>query len=138
MQSQYYLIQLYIFSMQPTLGVAASDSALLYVIMSPVGNYFQVTKQLGISLLADPKYTRAWPGGCGDVKLGSNYGPTIQVQQEAAEKGLQQVLWLYGENNELTEIGTMNVFVVIANDNGGKKLANHHLLVLSQRSRNDA
>jgi len=90
--------------------------------MSPVGSYFQTTeKQLGISLLADPKYTRAWPGGCGDFKLGSNYGPTIQVQQEAAEKGLQQVLWLYGKNNELTEIGTMNVFVVYINNNGGKK-----------------
>lgn len=108
--------------MQPTLGVATSDSALLYVILSPVGAYFKSTdQQVGVSLLADPKYTRAWPGGCGDSKLGSNYGPTIQVQQEATEKGLQQVLWLFGENNEVTEIGTMNVFVVYINDNGGKK-----------------
>ncbi|XP_067214671.1 branched-chain-amino-acid aminotransferase, cytosolic isoform X2 [Linepithema humile] len=107
----------------PTLGVVTSDSALLYVIMSPVGNYFKSSgQQAGISLLADPRYTRAWPGGSGDVKLGSNYGPTIQVQQEAIEKGLQQVLWLYGENHELTEIGTMNVFVVYINDNGEKEL----------------
>lgn len=90
--------------------------------MSPVGTYFENSRQqAGISLLADPRYTRAWPGGSGDAKLGSNYGPTIQVQQEAIEKGLRQVLWLYGENNELTEIGTMNVFVVYINDNGGKK-----------------
>lgn len=94
----------------------------MYVILSPVGSYFKTTdQQVGISLLADPRYTRAWPGGCGDSKLGSNYGPTIHVQQEATEKGLQQVLWLYGENNELTEIGTMNVFVVYINDNGGKE-----------------
>ena len=94
----------------------------MYVILSPVGSYFKATdQQVGISLLADPRYTRAWPGGCGNAKLGSNYGPTIQVQQEATEKGLHQVLWLYGENNELTEIGTMNIFVVYTNNNGGKK-----------------
>ncbi|XP_024881218.1 branched-chain-amino-acid aminotransferase, cytosolic-like [Temnothorax curvispinosus] len=107
----------------PTLGVVASDSALLYVILSPVGSYFKPTDvQVGVSLLADPRYTRAWPGGCGNAKVGSNYGPTIQVQQEATEKGLQQVLWLYGENNELTEIGAMNVFVVCINDNGEREL----------------
>ncbi|TGZ53132.1 Branched-chain-amino-acid aminotransferase [Temnothorax longispinosus] len=71
----------------PTLGVVASDSALLYVILSPVGSYFKPTDvQVGVSLLADPRYTRAWPGGCGNAKVGSNYGPTIQVQQEATEK----------------------------------------------------
>ncbi|KAL0114980.1 hypothetical protein PUN28_010505 [Cardiocondyla obscurior] len=106
----------------PTLGVVTPDSALLYVILSPVGSYFKPTDKKGVSLLADPKYTRAWPGGCGSSKLGSNYGPTIQVQQLAIEKGLQQVLWLYGENNELTEIGTMNVFVVCINDNGEREL----------------
>ncbi|XP_020280716.1 branched-chain-amino-acid aminotransferase, cytosolic isoform X2 [Pseudomyrmex gracilis] len=103
----------------PTLGVAASDSALLYVILSPVGNYFKPTnEEVSISLLANPRYTRAWPGGYGDAKLGSNYGPTIRVLQEAIEKGLQQVLWLYGKDNKLTEIGTMNVFVVCKTDDG--------------------
>lgn len=106
----------------PTLGVVASDAALLYVILSPVGSYFKTTKQQGISLLADPRYTRAWPGGCGNSKLGSNYGPTIHVQQEADEKGLHQVLWLYGEDHELTEIGAMNIFVVYINDNGEREL----------------
>lgn len=88
--------------------------------MCPVGSFLKNTQQQGISLLADPRYTRAWPGGCGNAKLGSNYGPTLQVQREANEKGLQQVLWLFGENNELTEIGTMNIFIVYINDNGGK------------------
>lgn len=106
----------------PTLGVVPSDSALLYVIMSPVGSYFKTTSTQGISLLADPRYTRAWPGGCGNSKLGSNYGPTLQVQQEANEKGLHQVLWLYGENHEVTEIGAMNIFMVYINDNGEREL----------------
>ena len=107
----------------PTLGVASSESALLYIILSPVGSYFNKTKEnIGISLLADPQYTRAWPGGCGNYKVGSNYGPTIYVQKEAIEKGLQQVLWLYGEDNEVTEAGTMNIFMFFINDDGEKEL----------------
>ncbi|XP_043799897.1 branched-chain-amino-acid aminotransferase, cytosolic [Apis laboriosa] len=107
----------------PILGVTSSGSALLYVILSPVGSYFKKTKKdIGISLLADPRYTRAWPGGCGNYKVGSNYGPTVYVQKEAIEKGLQQVLWLYGDDNELTEAGTMNVFIFILNDDGEKEL----------------
>lgn len=42
----------------PTLGVASSESALLYAILSPVGEYFKADKSGGISLLADPRYTR--------------------------------------------------------------------------------
>ncbi|XP_043259496.1 branched-chain-amino-acid aminotransferase, cytosolic isoform X1 [Colletes gigas] len=107
----------------PMLGVTSSESALLYVILSPVGSYFKQTgEHVGVSLLADPRYTRAWPGGCGNYKVGSNYGPTIYVQREAIEKGLQQVLWLYGENNEVTEAGTMNIFMICINDDGEKEL----------------
>jgi len=96
--------------------------------LSPVGSYLKTPKQQqGISLLADPKFTRAWPGGCGNSKFGSNYAPTIQAQQEADEKGLHHVLWLFGENHELTEMGTMNVFIVYINDNGGK---NHIFVVI--------
>lgn len=69
--------------------------------------------------MADPQYTRAWPGGVGDRKMGSNYAPTIHVQKEAANKGLQQVLWLYGEDHQLTEVGTMNIFMLFVNENGG-------------------
>lgn len=107
----------------PTLGVASSESALLYVILSPVGSYFKKTgDKVGVSLLADPQYTRAWPGGCGSYKVGSNYGPTIHVQREAVRRGLQQVLWLYGEDNEVTEAGTMNVFMFYINEDGEKEL----------------
>lgn len=52
--------------------------------------------------------------------MGSNYGPTVYVQREAVERGLQQVLWLYGEDNEVTEVGTMNIFMFYINDDGGK------------------
>lgn len=106
----------------PTLGVASSDSALLYSILSPVGCYFKSDDTGAVSLLADPSYTRAWPGGVGNRKMGSNYAPTINVQKEAAAKGLQQVLWLYGEDHQLTEVGTMNIFMFYINDQGEKEL----------------
>jgi hypothetical protein len=61
------------------LGVSSSDNALLYVILCPVGPYFPGGFK-PVSLLADPRFTRAWPGGCGDRKMGSNYAPTIRVQ----------------------------------------------------------
>uniref|UniRef100_A0ABD2W856 Branched-chain-amino-acid aminotransferase n=1 Tax=Trichogramma kaykai TaxID=54128 RepID=A0ABD2W856_9HYME len=123
----------------PTLGVAASDSAMLYVILSPVGSYFKSHEAArGVSLLADPRYTRAWPGGCGDRKMGSNYAPTIHVQKEATERGLQQVLWLYGEDHQITEAGTMNVFVYFVNDDGEKELVTPPLdgLILPGITRN--
>lgn len=104
---------------EPTLGVASSDSALLYTILSPAGGYFDKANT-AVSLLADPQYVRAWPGGAGDRKLGSNYAPTIYVQQAAAKQGFQQVLWLYGDDHLLTEVGVMNVFMFYINDDGGK------------------
>ncbi|XP_073830614.1 branched chain amino acid transaminase [Musca autumnalis] len=106
----------------PTLGVAASDSALLYTILSPVGSYFKNDSSGAVSLLADPAYTRAWPGGAGNRKMGSNYAPTINVQKEASRKGLQQVLWLYGDDHQLTEVGTMNIFMFFVNEKGEKEL----------------
>jgi branched-subunit amino acid aminotransferase/4-amino-4-deoxychorismate lyase len=65
---------------QPSLGVATCRSALLYAILCPVGSYFSGEGEVAVSLLADPRFTRSWPGGCGDKKMGSNYAPTIHVQ----------------------------------------------------------
>ncbi|KAL2730776.1 hypothetical protein V1478_005189 [Vespula squamosa] len=106
----------------PTLGVSAPDSALLYVILCPVESYYNTSMENGVSLLADPQYTRSWPGGCGNCKVGSNYGPTIKMLKEALKKGYQQMLWLYGEHNEITEVGAMNIFMVYLNDDGEKEL----------------
>lgn len=51
-----------------------------------------------------------------------NYGPTIAVQHEAMKRGCQQVLWLYGEKEEITEVGTMNLFIYWTNAKGGEAL----------------
>lgn len=48
-----------------------------------------------------------------------NYGSSICAQQEALELGCQQVLWLYGEDHQITEVGTMNLFLYWINEDGG-------------------
>ncbi|KAH0626518.1 hypothetical protein JD844_001548 [Phrynosoma platyrhinos] len=107
---------------ESSLGVATSNNALLYVILGPVGPYFTTGSFNPVSLLADPRFVRAWMGGVGDSKLGGNYGPTIYVQNEATKEGCQQVLWLYGDNHQITEVGTMNIFVFWKDQQGDLEL----------------
>uniref|UniRef100_A0AAY4D4X2 Branched-chain-amino-acid aminotransferase n=2 Tax=Denticeps clupeoides TaxID=299321 RepID=A0AAY4D4X2_9TELE len=107
---------------EPSLGVARAGHALIFVIVGPVGPYFTTGAFNPVSLLADPSYVRAWRGGVGSYKMGGNYGPTIAVQQEAIRQGCQQVLWLYGDQEEITEVGTMNLFIYWTTKSGEKEL----------------
>nr|XP_053630552.1 branched-chain-amino-acid aminotransferase, cytosolic-like [Cherax quadricarinatus] len=106
---------------EPTLGVQRPTEALLYVILGPVGPYF-ASGFKPVSLLADPKYVRAWPGGVGMMKMGSNYGPTLEIQKQAEARGLHQVLWLFGPEHRITEVGAMNIMVFLDKGNGEKEL----------------
>ena len=105
---------------QRTLGVGPPGSALLFVIASPVGPYYP-TGFKAISLEATDYAVRAWPGGVGDKKLGANYAPCIVPQLNAAKRGFHQNLWLFGEEERLTEVGTMNLFVCIKDKETGQK-----------------
>ncbi|KAK2741270.1 hypothetical protein FQN55_008367 [Onygenales sp. PD_40] len=132
---------------QPTIGLQPPGEALLYIVavsypnigenprverplsggdMSSDGKFmsFKATETSntpGLKLWASSgKHTRAWPGGAGDAKVGSNYGPTLLIQDQAGKQGFDQVLWLYGglpgsetNNNPLvTEAGGSNFFLV--------------------------
>lgn len=66
--------------------------------------------------------------------MGSNYAPTIHVQKEASKQGLQQVLWLYGPDHQLTEVGTMNIFVLYVNEQGGLYLNTCHIFSFDKSS----
>ncbi|KAL2197938.1 aminotransferase [Corynascus similis CBS 632.67] len=105
---------------QKTLGVGPPGSALLFVIASPVGPYYP-TGFKAVSLEATDYAVRAWPGGVGDKKLGANYAPCIVPQREAMSRGFQQNLWLFGEEEYVTEVGTMNFFVGLRNKQTGRK-----------------
>jgi branched-chain amino acid aminotransferase len=103
---------------QRTLGVGPPGSALLYVIASPVGPYYP-TGFKAVSLEATDYAVRAWPGGVGDNKLGANYAPCIVPQMEAASRGFHQNLWLFGEEEYITEVGTMNLFLAVKDKETG-------------------
>lgn len=49
-----------------------------------------------------------------------NYAPTILPQQVAVQHGYTQVLWLFGD--QVTEVGTMNFFVLWDNEQGKREL----------------
>jgi branched-subunit amino acid aminotransferase/4-amino-4-deoxychorismate lyase len=100
------------------LGVTASDSACIYVIVTPTGPYFRGgTKP--ISLLAVSESVRSWPGGTGGHKLGLNYAPGFAPQRIAAKQGYDQILWLLGDDQRVTEAGAMNFFLIAQRDDGG-------------------
>lgn len=105
---------------QKTIGVGPPGSALLYLIASPVGPYYP-TGFKAVSLEATDYAVRAWPGGVGDSKIGANYAPCIVPQREAMSRGFQQNLWLFGEEEYVTEVGTMNLFVAMRNEQTGQK-----------------
>jgi branched-chain amino acid aminotransferase len=106
---------------QKTLGVGPPGSALLFVIASPVGPYYP-TGFKAVSLEATDYAVRAWPGGVGDKKLGANYAPCIVPQMSAASRGYHQNLWLFGEEEYVTEVGTMNFFAAVKSKDGINQL----------------
>eukprot|EP01006_Ploeotia_vitrea_P009019 TRINITY_DN21277_c0_g1_i1.p1 TRINITY_DN21277_c0_g1~~TRINITY_DN21277_c0_g1_i1.p1 ORF type:complete len:397 (+),score=37.01 TRINITY_DN21277_c0_g1_i1:39-1229(+) len=108
-------------STQVGLGVAPANSARIFVITSPSGPYY-ATGLKPVKLLADDVNVRAWKGGTGDFKIGGNYAPTIKPQVEAAKNGYQQILWLTGKEEYITEVGAMNFMVLWKNKQGEKEL----------------
>mmetsp|Transcript_14511 Transcript_14511/g.28985 ORF Transcript_14511/g.28985 Transcript_14511/m.28985 type:complete len:401 (+) Transcript_14511:58-1260(+) len=104
----------------PYLGLQVVNQCKFFVITSPVGPYYPEGFK-PLKLFADDENVRAWPGGSGNSKVGGNYGSTIAPQMAAHEHGCAQVLWLYPEVNPstseedflVTEVGSMNLFVVI-------------------------
>lgn len=102
------------------LGLSAPENLLLYVITSPVGPYYR-SGFAPVRLTADTPYVRAWPGGTGNCKLAGNYGPTMKASWIANEAGYSQVLWLFGDDDIITEVGAMNIFFFLVNKETGRK-----------------
>jgi branched-chain amino acid aminotransferase len=61
---------------------------------------------------------RAWPGGTGGHKLGLNYAPGFLPQRLAAKQGYDQILWLLGDDDKVTEVGAMNFFMAAKRADG--------------------
>lgn len=108
------------------LGVQTPKEALLFIIAVPWPDPSkkkpeQSSTPQGLKLLASaPETIRAWPGGFGYAKLGANYGPSLAAHGQAQGLGFDQVLWLFGEDRQVTEAGASNFFIVWDNKETGK------------------
>ena len=97
---------------EKTLGVKPSTSYSFYIIASPAGAYFSGGVK-PVSVWISEDYVRAAPGGTGDAKFAGNYAESLLAQQQAAEKGCDQVVWLDAiERKYIEEMGGMNLMFV--------------------------
>ena len=102
----------FMFASEAFLGVRPANVVDYLLIASPVGPYFPGGVK-PVSIWVAQGFHRAGPGGTGAAKCGGNYAASLLPQQQAYEKGCQQVLFLDArEDKYLEELGGMNVFVV--------------------------
>jgi branched-chain amino acid aminotransferase len=102
-----------IIATDPFLGVRASNTYRLFIILSPVGAYYPEGFN-PIKIWVTKDYVRAVRGGVGEAKTPGNYAASLRAGDEAHKNGYSQVLWLDGVKQEyLEEVGSMNIFFVI-------------------------
>ncbi|HVJ48015.1 branched-chain amino acid aminotransferase [Desulfitobacterium sp.] len=106
-------IRPFVIASEPHLGVKVADSYKLFIILSPVGAYYE-TGFKPVSIKVEDKYVRATKGGLGQAKTPANYAMSLAAQQEAYADGFGQVLWLDAVHRKyIEEVGTMNIFFKI-------------------------
>lgn len=109
-------IRPFIIADEPFLGVRRANHYKFIIILSPVGPYY-VGGLTPTKIYVEDKYVRATAGGTGEAKCGGNYAASLKAQEEAHDKGYEQILWLDGvERKYVEEIGTSNAFFVIDNE----------------------
>lgn len=85
-----------------------------YLMMAFLAGGFFGEEVAPVSVMVSHEYTRAVPGGTGDVKCAANYGPSLLAQRKAREAGCEQVVWLDAVKHQwIEEMGGMNLFFVL-------------------------
>jgi branched-chain amino acid aminotransferase len=102
----------FMFASESFLGVRPAKHVTYMVIASPAGSYFpQGIKP--VSILVSEHYSRAAAGGMGAAKTGGNYASSLAPQQEAIDRGFDQVVFLDAlERKNVEELGGMNLYFV--------------------------
>ncbi|MBZ0205453.1 MAG: branched-chain amino acid aminotransferase [Flavobacteriales bacterium] len=103
-------IRPFMFASDEYIGVKPSDGYRFMIFMSPVRGYYQEPLRVRMEL----KYSRAFPGGTGEVKCGGNYAGGLYPSKMGQDAGYHQLLWTDAmEHKYIEESGTMNVFFII-------------------------
>lgn len=103
-------------SMTNTLGVKRPDKVKLFVVASPVKEYFSGDIHLAIC----ETYARGNHMSANQYKIGANYAPTVAITNEFQKKGYNQALWL--NDDKILESGATNIFFIYTKKEGGKAL----------------
>lgn len=108
----------FMISTQVSLGVHPANAYSYYLIASPAGSYFKGgVKPVTVWLCED--YVRACPGGTGAAKFAGNYAASLAAQEQAEEKGCDQVVWLDAiERTYIEEMGGMNLAFIYGEGDG--------------------
>jgi branched-chain amino acid aminotransferase len=102
----------FMFASESFLGVRPAKHVTYMVIASPAGAYFPGGLK-PVSILVSEHYTRAAVGGMGAAKTGGNYASSLAPQQEAIDRGFDQVVFLDAiERSYVEELGGMNLYFV--------------------------
>ncbi|WP_432355882.1 branched-chain amino acid aminotransferase [Sporosarcina sp. A2] len=106
-------IRPFVIATEAFLGVAPATTYQFYIILSPVGSYYEEGIH-PIKILVENEFVRAVKGGTGSAKTAGNYASALKAQETASAQGYSQVMWLDGiERKYIEEVGSMNIFFKI-------------------------
>ncbi|WP_435236798.1 branched-chain amino acid aminotransferase [Psychromonas sp. PT13] len=100
---------------EPAIGKAASPSlsSMLYILLSPVGDYFE-GKSNALRILLDEEGMRCAPH-MGVVKSGGNYASALP-HMKAAQQSVQADQVLFCPNGDVQETGAANFILIDGNE----------------------
>ena len=103
-------------AMEPALGVRPAEEYCFFIILSPVGSYYEGGAKPTKIYVSD-EHARAVKGGVGYAKTAGNYAASMFTGQLAKKAGCSQVLWLDAcEHKYIEEVGSSNIFFVIGDE----------------------
>ncbi len=104
-----YIRPLYINSTSTSIPGAGDTFRLIFMTARLVSDFSFRAK-----VLIETEYCRAFPGGVGQIKTAGNYAIAAYADNKARQEGHDKVLWLHNKN--ITELSTMNFFIVQKDD----------------------
>ncbi len=103
-------IRPFMFASDEYIGVKPSEGYRFMIFVCPVRGYYQEPLRVYLEM----KYSRAFPGGTGEVKCGGNYAGGLYPTKLRQDQGYHQQIWTDAmEHKYIEESGTMNVFFII-------------------------
>ena len=103
-EGQSLYIRPFVFATEGVLGVRASNTYQLLIILSPSGSYYGGDSLKPTKIYVEDEYVRAVRGGVGYAKVAGNYAASLLAQTNANQLGY--------ERKYVEEVGSMNIFFV--------------------------